>query len=200
MSIRKFLLTSFDYIRAKDPNISLASSSIMALLKAKFETGKTPTMQLYHRQYNVKNAEFATLVGAAFSDIEEIKPDVIATGVYVWNEAFITPLFEKLQQSAIRPKYVIFGGPQITYSAKGTLENYYPNTDFFIRGYGEESLLQLLTNLQISKANLSAKMLEIDGVHMRGSMDRGIKSQYKLSELPSPLLSPGLIKHKGTVV
>ncbi|ODM99751.1 hypothetical protein Ocin01_06922 [Orchesella cincta] len=142
---RKFLLTSFDYVRPKDPNISLASSSIMAYLKTAFDSKETSkTLSLHCRQYNVKNAALEKLSARVMQDIKELKPDIIATGV---------------------PKYIVLGGPQITYNLKGTLEKFYPYGDFFIRG----------------------------------DTDAGSKSIYNLSELPSPLLTPGLVGHSGFV-
>lgn len=199
MVLRKFMLASFDYLRPKDPNISLASSSIMALLKSNFESGKETTMELHHRQYNVKNASLETLMTSALSDIKEIQPDVLATGVYVWNESFINSIFETLHKTSYKPRYIIFGGPQITYSPKGILEKHYPYTNFFIRGYGEESLLHLLTNIQKHENKDVAQFGNINGVHVRDHPDMGIKSPYQLSSMPSPLIYPGLVNHKGTM-
>lgn len=198
MVIRKFMLASFDYVRPKDPNISLASSSIMALLKSNFEPmGKETTMELHHRQYNVKNASLETLTNSALMDIKEIQPDVLATGVYVWNETFINSIFETLHQTPNKPKYVIFGGPQITYSPKGVLEKHYPHTNFFIRGYGEESLLHLLNNIRKHESKDASQFENINGVHVRDQPDMGIQSPYQLSSMPSPLMFPGLVSHKG---
>ncbi len=193
------MLASFDYAQIYITNISLASSSIMALLKSNFETGKKTTMELHHRQYNVKNASLESLTNSALSDIKEIQPDVLATGVYVWNESFINSIFETLHKTSNKPKYIVFGGPQITYSPKGILEKQYPYTNFFIRGYGEESLLHLLNNIQKHENNDVAQFANIDGVHVRDQPDMGIKSPYQLSSMPSPLIYPGLVNHKGTM-
>ncbi len=47
----RFLMLSFDYIRPKDPNISLAAASIMANLKSKLPYFK-PNIDVFHRRYN----------------------------------------------------------------------------------------------------------------------------------------------------
>ena len=55
--------------------------------------------------------------------IIDIRPHVIGTGVYIWNETYISHLFQKLSKQLMGTKpIVILGGPQITYGFKGLIK------------------------------------------------------------------------------
>ncbi len=55
------------------------------------------------------------------TNIKEIRPQSIGTGVYVWNEVFVSYAFQQMaKQLKLEQKpFIILGGPQVTYSFKG---------------------------------------------------------------------------------
>jgi len=69
------------------------------------------------------------------------EPDVLGVSVYIWNRACAASLIRRAK--ALRPELiVIVGGPEVTFSAEETLQEF--PADFVLRGAGEESLPALL--------------------------------------------------------
>lgn len=197
---RRLLFASFDYVRAKDPSMSLASASIMAYLHSQFGNQQHQhSLSLNHKRYNVKDADLMETMTEVLDDIQQLQPDILATGLYVWNEPMVVHILKRIQETSYKPKYFILGGAQITYSPKGMLEASYPFGDFFIRGYAEESLGKLLKKLIKQSDAYHQTSFNIDGVHAKGEIDKGLKSPYQLHTLPSPLSSPKLFVHNGNL-
>jgi hypothetical protein len=121
---KRLFLASFDYLRPKDDDISLAASSILAHLMKQFESSEA--IQIFHRQYNVRRAEAQLVTDKFLQDVSSIKPDILATGIYVWNENYVCNAFDRLDtgRGIGIPSQVttILGGPQITYNPKVSMQ------------------------------------------------------------------------------
>lgn len=103
----------------------------------------------------------------------------VALGAYVWHEPQTQMLLNDLKQDNFSGR-IILGGPQISYT-KNKIEQFYPQADIFIRGYGEEALAQLMLSPERKPA--------IDGVHYAGESDSGISAKMEIELLPSPFLT-----------
>lgn len=191
---KKIILIALDWIRPKDPPLSLGHSSIVATLRS---AGVT----CVEKSWAVNASDFNNELVLIFIE-ENVKtfrkdtePDdiFIGFGVYVWNDSQIKNILLLLKKRNIAGK-IILGGPQISYIGAeltediedyGTLEIFYPLADIFIRGYAEQALLALLSS--------SLTKPQIDGIHFSKTIDSGRASKIDLAYLPSPILS-GLIK------
>lgn len=74
---------------------------------------------------------------------------------------------------------IILGGPQISYQ-DSDLESLYPEVDVFVRGYGEQALVELLA-CDVPRP--------IPGVHWAGEVDRNEQARVQLDDLASPFIS-----------
>ncbi|MCP4504679.1 MAG: radical SAM protein [Deltaproteobacteria bacterium] len=87
----------------------------------------------------------------------------------------------------LRPRFngeIVLGGPQITYQKPDALLVEYPDADVFVRGAGEQALVEL------AQGNTG----EIAGVIRRNGMASSSSfSKVVLKDLPSPLLTPDVL-------
>lgn len=170
---RRLLLTALDWTRAKDPPMSLGQASIVANLHSRGCAVK-------HNSWSVNNPEFNTdeVVDFAMNHADESTD--FAIGAFVWNENHTHNILNQLKEKKF-PGRIILGGPQISY-VKQDIENYYPQADIFVRGYGEEALAQLMKKDSTNK-------FVIPGVHYAGEPDFGYSANIDLEDLPSPMLT-----------
>jgi hypothetical protein len=165
-------LVSLDWTRDKDPRVPLGHASLLAALEdaAVAATGLSypvndegfepdDTLREIRRRIEPHN-------GAAHT---------VGLGVYVWNEQYVQYLGQALRR--LHPELrIVLGGPQISYSGPG-LEERYPFADVFVRGYGEEALVELAA---------AEAPRPIAGVHWAGTHDLRQPTRVDLQALPSP--------------
>lgn len=185
-------LVSLDWIRAKDPKIPLGQASLIAKLLENKNYSKD--LSLFNLEFDVKKSfyfgdenSFDQFCHSVCDRVLSKNPNLIALGAFVWNEPHIKKIIWLLRKQMNYKQKILLGGPQVTYALRGTLEKYYPGVDFFIRGYAENSLNQLLIFLS-SKS--SQNLNTITGLHTAGSIDLGLQSAQsnELEILPSPFL------------
>ena len=194
---RRPLLISFDHRRPKDPPMSLAVASIVANLQAhRMEYGVVTT--------NV-NAAAAATPGEAASDTsltvagvvggvldtalgaEWARPDTdLWVGAFVWCEPHVQRLLADLRRHGF-PGRVCVAGPQVSYAAPGTLEQYYPHAHLFVRGYAEHAVAALARQSPTQCASEPAAAFR--GVHYHGCTDTGVQCEAQLLHLASPYLT-----------
>jgi len=76
--------------------------------------------------------------------ILNIKPDLIAISVYIWNHELVKKLIPELHL-ALPKSGLILGGPEVSYTANIWFDEF-PYLDHIICGPGEDALLNLLKN------------------------------------------------------
>ena len=171
----RLLLLALDWIRPKDPPISLSQASLLANL----HHHQIPVLS---KAWSVNNPAFR------LSDVHEFvmahadEGTDVALGAYVWHEPYTQQLLSALKRDKF-PGRIILGGPQVSYTKRG-IEKYYPHANIFIRGYAEDALVRLL------QAHTDKPV--IAGVHYAGEPDLGLSAIANLEKLPSPFLT-GLI-------
>ena len=173
---RALLSISLDWTRPKDPPMSLGQASLIAKLRHE----KIPVI---HRAWSVNDSQFNCDHVFDFVMSHAAEGVDLAMGAYVWHEPETQTLLDQLRKHNF-PGRIILGGPQVSYTKRG-LEDFYPQADVFIRGYGEEALARLWLSNQDKSA--------IAGVHYAGEPDLGLSANIDLENLPSPYLS-GLIQ------
>lgn len=177
---RRLLLASLDWIRKKDPPLSLGHASIVA----NFKKHQSP---ITHQAWSVNIPDFDPnqVVNFAMQNADDTTD--FALGAFVWNEVYTQEIVNQLKTNKF-PGRIILGGPQISYvkpSNSTKIESYYPQADIFIRGYAEQALINLMQS--------ETSMPIIPGVHFAGQPDLGVSASIDLEHLPSPFLS-GIIK------
>ncbi len=105
----------------------------------------------------------------------------IAFGAYVWGESLLQNVLTLVRNTGFRGR-IILGGPQVSYTKQG-LDELYPLADGFIRGYGEEALLDIVRT--------PGKPI-IQGVFWSGEFDLQQQAQLDFASLPSPWLTGAL--------
>jgi radical SAM superfamily enzyme YgiQ (UPF0313 family) len=142
--MKKVLILSFDLIRTGEVEKALAIASLTVYLKADKRYGHD--FNIFHKTFNMwdlKNTVTDTFLEQVLNPLNIATFDTIAVSCYVWNEYLINPLLQKLRQMDFRGK-IVLGGAQISYSDNKELAFTYPESDIFIKGYAEDSLLNAI--------------------------------------------------------
>lgn len=169
---RRVVLVALDWIRGKDPRMTLGHASLLARLAI------VPGLLVHSVSRAVNAPDFSrealleAILSVAWPGCD------LAVGAYVWNEAIVQWLLPELCRAGFRGR-IIVGGPQVSYAPPG-VASHYPDADVLVRGYGEDALAALLTGVQPA---------EIPGVVVRGGPDSGLPAAIDLSQLPSPILT-----------
>jgi radical SAM superfamily enzyme YgiQ (UPF0313 family) len=167
------VLVSIDWQRPQDGRTSLGIASIAAALKVAGVRYSLIEVAINDPLFCIEQ-----LYQRIQLALNEAGPDcLLGFGVYVWNDAEICTLIERLRRA--NNQRIVLGGPQISYMPKGELEAAYPQADLFVRGQGERTMVQLVTGGSLIGC----------GVHAAGTADQGHKADHDLQELPSPYLS-----------
>jgi radical SAM superfamily enzyme YgiQ (UPF0313 family) len=157
--MRRLALVGLDWLRPKDPPLSLGLASIVANLRRHAVPHEVHAI-------NVANGlDQDALERVISSDATDI-----CIGAFVWNEPHVQEILRHVGDH----QRVVLGGPQVSYAEIGTLESYYPRADVFIRGYAEDALAQY------------AMGHHVPGIHYRGVRDVGMQASPSLVDLPSP--------------
>jgi radical SAM superfamily enzyme YgiQ (UPF0313 family) len=171
---KRVMLLALDYMKTKDPPISLGQSSILANLHQN-------QIDVLSKSYAVNLPSFqADQVTNYIMENADEHTD-LAVGAYIWNEKSLQMILNDLKKNEF-PGRIILGGPQISYT-KNNLEKYYPQVDVFIRGYGETALLEYMQ--QQSKN----RHPEVKGIHYAGGPDKAQSAKTNFDDLPSPFLN-----------
>ena len=169
---RRLVLVSLDWLRPKDPRMSLGHASLLASLA----TTKRVDVVAVARAVNAPSFDREEVLGsilrAASSDTD------VAIGAYVWNEGVVQWLLPALRREGFTGR-IILGGPQITYAPSGVLD-VYPEADVIVRGYGEDALAAVAA---------TAEPVALAGAIWRGGLDSTTSAAADLAALPSPILS-----------
>lgn len=166
-------LLSLDWLRDKDPRVSLGHGSLLARLH---QVGGIEVLPI-RRAVNALDFDQNEVLRAVVEATRDVATD-LAIGVYVWNDEVVRWLIQELRQCGFAGR-IILGGPQVSYAPAGIAETY-PEADVLIRGYGEDALAQVL---------LSEQPQRIPGVVWKGCFDSGLPAQVELDALPSPILA-----------
>ena len=176
---RRLLLIALDWTRPKDPPVALGHASIVARLR---EAGVLVTA----RSWSVHDADFNVDLVVDFIRQNNASGVDLGIGVFVWNELYVQAILSRVRALAFKGR-IILGGSQVSYTKSG-LEDYYPNANVFIRGYGEEALAALMLS--------SSAFPSIQGVHYAGQFDHRLSAVADLALLPSPYLTGVLSPQK----
>ena len=104
-------------------------------------------------------------------------PDcLVGIGAFVWNEPEVQALLPWLREQGVR---IVLGGPQVSYCGPGQPEQEYPGVYAFVRGHGEQGMVDLATGRGATPSN---------GVHVVGQADANHKARLELGTLASPHL------------
>lgn len=166
------MLVALDWTRNKDPRVPLGHASLLAALRQAGADVVSLNFAL-----NAPETRLETVFSRVAPALAATAPVDLGIGVYVWNESYVQRLLPALRAAGYRGR-IILGGPQISYQRSG-LEDIYPDADVFVRGYGEQALVELLA---------SDTPRPLAGVHWAGEADRGEQASVELTELASPFL------------
>ncbi len=166
--MKRLLIISFDLIREGESNKSLAISSLLAFLKTDSRYGKDFIAE--HVSLNMYTIKNYFDINEHLQNIEYSRYDYIALSAYVWNEYLINPLMISIRNTNTFSGDFILGGYQISYSQNPEKE--YPLTTYFISGYAEQSLLDIISENTAS-------------FYLESKIDfKNIPSPYLTGELP----------------
>lgn len=167
----KLLLLAFDWIRKKDPPLSLASANIKAACQQYAQVTQL-TFGVNEPSFNIEK------VGEMILESLSVRPErtLVAVGSYIWAHQ-ATQEVTRIIKGKVKNTTVVMGGPEVTYTPAESLHTLFPHADMFIRGYAENAMQQLLRGEKVI------------GLYRVGEEDRGEMSQVALDDLPSPMLT-----------
>lgn len=96
------------------------------------------------REFSINN-HLLEILGQLYED----KPQIIGFACYIWNIEMTVKLIQLLKQ-VLPETTILCGGPEVSYQASDFLLRT-PSVDYIIQGEGEETLRQLLMNIQAGK-------------------------------------------------
>lgn len=180
---RRVILVDLFWTRDKDPRVPLGHASILTALRAQPDLDVRSIVVAVNEGVD----DAAAVCRAITREAEGMQAaDVdVAFGAYVWGERLLQEVLAGLRTSGFEGR-IVLGGPQISYTSAG-LESLYPDADVFIRGYGEEALVELAR---------AATPKPIPGVHWAQTLDLRVQAVVDLEGLPSPWLT-GAIPLEG---
>lgn len=179
---RRIILCDFYWTRDKDPRVPLGHASLLAALRAAGVTEVRTVVAPVNLSPLSVDSIVAEIRSHAFG-LEATDVDV-AIGVYVWAEDLVQQVIGQLRTLGFAGR-IILGGPQVSYAEAG-VDRLYPGADVFVRGYGEQALVELAR---------SSQRVAIHGVHYAGQPDRVEQATVELTALPSPFLSGDIPLH-----
>ena len=146
---RKLILLSLDWIRSKDPPLSLGHASILAnLIKWDINVKSFEYTEETRKETREETREETRVIKDIETTLRSFGRGLsltdIGNGAFIWNEASVQNITRFLKGMGF-PGRIILGDPQISYSLPG-IENEYPFADVFLRGYAEEAMLKLITS------------------------------------------------------
>ena len=159
--MKSILFLSFDLIKKEEVQKPLAISSILSYLKNQKEYGDKYIAK--HTSINLLNYNNVLNINIVYPYLEKIninEYNFIAISAYVWNEFLTNDLIRILRKEFGYKGSIILGGYQISYS--DNLESEYPDCQYFVIGYGEQSILDILTektNEKVIKRNTNFSLL-----------------------------------------
>src|SRR5690554_3668734 len=170
--MKQVVLVSLDWRRPQDGKTGLGIASIAASLQA-----AGVAWEIVDAQINSTEFSQDQVLHELLQVIAEVGPAncLVGFGAYVWNDPEVRNLIRLIKNTGVP---IFLGGPQVSYMAKGQLEETYPEADYFIRGQGELAVVALAEGRQPSDC----------GIHVAGTLDLGHKADHDLLELPSPYL------------
>ncbi|EGG24337.1 radical SAM domain protein [Cavenderia fasciculata] len=209
---RQLILVSQDWTRPKDPPLSLGHASLLTNLRLH-------QVDVIERSWSVNAPDFSSdsVTDFIMNNVREDGRTDVALGAFVWNEHSTKAILRNLKKHRF-PGRIILGGPQASY-LKSNIESYYPEVDYFIRGYAESAIVDLMksnvdddllisTPTMIATSTGTSKPTSVGGttpcssgnnnktkgIHRAGALpDLGLSATADLETLPSPFLS-GTIK------
>ncbi len=132
------LLIGLNLYKGREPKISYTIGSLAAELKRREIAFDIADFDL-NQSKEGQELDFI-FEGLQEFDLQSYK--LIGISVFSWSEFLINPLINRLKE--INPLVkIVLGGPQITYATDQQLQQFYPNADYFIKGYGERALADL---------------------------------------------------------
>lgn len=141
--MKKALLISFDLTRPDECPKSLAVASILAALRHR--TGAEGeadhlSVNMLHYGSHAGPEDFERWISAyRLNDYS-----YIALSAYIWNEYLINPFIRHLRRCGYR-NAIALGGYQVVYTRRDELQTKYPDCQYFISGYAEESFRRMFT-------------------------------------------------------
>lgn len=121
------------------------------------------------------------------------QPDVLCFSCYIWNIEYVLKLASTLKKM-LPDSIIIFGGPEVSYSAADTLEKY-PFVNAVIRGEGEETFKELTEN-NFAFANVKGITYRNDEIIQNPHREQ----VQNLDSLQFPYTKEDLLKNKGKLI
>lgn len=149
------LLIGLNIFKGKEPKISYTIGTLAQSLKENNIDFDIIDLNLNE---SIENSEVDFI-------IENLKKfnfkefDFVGISVFVWNRRFINALISFIRKKNSNIK-IILGGPQITYSTDRELKEEYPRANYFVRGFGEKSLVQILKN-KVDRRIVNSNIFEL---------------------------------------
>ncbi|MCY4490111.1 MAG: radical SAM protein [Thaumarchaeota archaeon] len=171
ISPRPVVMVSLDWLRDGDPPFGLGAASIVSSLRACGSNVRLVTDAVNGPKFSID--AFLDRVMVAIS--EAGTKVLVGISAFVWCEIEVQMLLR-----AIPPEIdVVLGGPQISYTIPGQLEQLYPRARYFVRGSGEFAMTSLV--MRCAENGLH-------GLHIARMPDLCTRADYSLDSLPSPHL------------
>lgn len=148
--MNNLLIVSFDLTRENECD-SYAIGSLISCLKSNDNFEKKFLYDWY--SFNLLSIDEFNIdycLASSFFKINFSNYTHIAISCYVWSNNVVNPLISKIIEYGFKGE-IILGGYEISYSNTKELQSIYPLADYFIKGYGEQALLDIVNGVNFDK-------------------------------------------------
>eukprot|EP00003_Mantamonas_plastica_P030345 TRINITY_DN748_c0_g1_i10.p1 TRINITY_DN748_c0_g1~~TRINITY_DN748_c0_g1_i10.p1 ORF type:complete len:459 (-),score=50.14 TRINITY_DN748_c0_g1_i10:32-1408(-) len=151
MSYKRYVHTSFDWGRSKDPHLSLSAANIIANVQHITDVRHARFCVNIDHAHDLNPESIASQI-LQHVDENDASSTLIGISTYVWSEKLVSKVVKEIRDNFKFDGDLVLGGPQITYChprKDGQLDQLYPGVNAFLRGYCESDLISIIQSGQL---------------------------------------------------
>lgn len=171
--MKNLLCVTFDIYKEGEIKKNYGVASIISYLKSKNEYGEefiAEELSIDISDDETKEPEdnicrYNAIIESAFCKNEFTH---IAIGSYIWSFGLVNKIIKTIKHA--RDVKIILGGYEITNTPNEMLKHDFPNADYFIKGYAENSMYLLLKHEQTKVYSEQQKIALLPSVYLTNNL------------------------------
>jgi len=156
----RVLLISFDFHREYEQKIPYSTGVIKSYIEKYSDNCKVDLLSI-----DIQHDPLPQwLITKELAHLN-IDYDFIGISAFIWSVDYVKELLRYLRNEKKYYNPIILGGAQITYLSEKELISEFPQADFFVKGFGEQAFLDIITGKKNSRIVRSLNKFPIPPVY-----------------------------------